>query len=135
MGQINGIDFKKAILSNSPKFGNSEIPYEQLLKQDPNYGGYIIYFKLTPVGLKHCIEKLRSLIYDNKLDFSKPNSLNDELYASGVNGITDYENLCNSLILGNSEITKSWQLDNGYSITLHLEEKSFDIYLQNLKDL
>jgi hypothetical protein len=65
------------------------------------------------------------------LNFDKPNSFNKELYAPYVNGLKDYENLCNSIINGESEIKKGWDLSNGSTIALHLTQKNINIYIMN----
>lgn len=128
IGQIKGIDISKAIPSDSPKFIKSKIVYEQLLEQNPEYGGYVIYYESTPVGLKHCIENVQSLVFENELIFDKPNYLDNSIIGSTVNGIKDYENLWRSINLGQSEIKKSWRTSDGYLISLTLSKKYYSIY-------
>jgi hypothetical protein len=127
-GQIKGVDFSKAISSDSPKFIKSNIVYEQLLKQNPEYGGYVIYYESTPVGLKHCVENVRSIVFENELTFDKPNYLDNSMIGSTVNGIKDYENLWLSINQGQSEIKKGWKTSNGYLISLTLSKKGYSIY-------
>lgn len=126
--QIKGMDFSKAKPSDSPKFIKSKIVYEQLLEQNPEYGGYVIYYENTIVGLKHCIEKVQSIVFDNDLIFSKPNYLDNSIIESSIKGIKDYENLWHSINQGGSEIKKGWRTSDGYLISLSLTKKGFSIY-------
>jgi hypothetical protein len=127
-GQIKSVDFSKAIPSDSPKFIKSKIVYEQLLEQNPEYGGYVIYYESTPVGIKHCIENVRSIVFENGLSIDKPNYLDNSIIGSSVDGIKDYENLWRSINQGESEIKKGWKTSDGYLISLTLTKKGYSIY-------
>jgi hypothetical protein len=116
---IIGVDFSKA---KSP-YANGELPKEQLVKID---AGHLIVFSKTPVGLKHCFEELKSIINDNNKSFNTPD-VNDVLLASYVDGIEDYESLDLSLQSGSSEVTKGWNLPNGWNIGLVLNKDVYSI--------
>lgn len=111
---IKGVDFNKA---KNPD-DNIEFPFEQLIKIDV---GYAISFTRTPVGLKHCFEKVKSILYDNNKSFSAPDR-DDVLLASYVEGIEDFEHLNLSLQIGDSEVVKGWDLSTGWSIGLVLDK-------------
>ena len=113
-----GVDFSTAI---TPK-NDYDLAYEKLTKLD---GGYMIPFALTPVGLKHCIEKFSKIMEDNNLLIDDM-VVNDVLLADYVNDVTDYSNFCTSLRVGSSELKWSWVKD-GWVVGILLDNKVFAI--------
>jgi len=119
--QIKGVDFDEALVLTENNI--SDFEYERLL----HFGnGYMYVFELTPVGLKHCILKVNGILNSNGLSLYNPDGRSD-LFASYVNGITDYSNLCLSLKAGGSEVIRCWELSNGYGILLVLDSNGFNI--------
>ena len=106
--QVNGIDFKTAIKIND----NDEVIYEKLTIVD---NGYVIPYKLNPVGIKHCVEKFNEIMVNNNLTYDNIYH-NDMLLASYVDNITDYSSLSTSLIAGSSEITLSWEINEWFIV-------------------
>ena len=122
--QIIGLDYSKA----KPFLNGND---EELLYQI-NVNGrktLMIRFAITPVGLKHCIEKAKEIVTLNGLSFDQPNFKKDELFASFVDGIYDYSNLSLSLSTGGSEVTRMWKMPSGDGFALTLTEKIYSIFI------
>lgn len=98
--QIAGINFKEAKVI----YSDNEIVYEKLVKTD---GNYVIFYDHTPVGIKHCMDKMSDIMVRN--DFTAENAWKKEiLLADYVDGLLDYSSLCTSLRVGSSEVIVSW---------------------------
>lgn len=111
--QIAGVNFSEA----KTVYNDDEIVYEKLLKTE---GKYLFVFQQTPVGVKHCVEKMDELMELN--DLNADNAWNtDILLADYVDGLNDYGGLCTSLKAGSSEVIVSWQ-KNGYIISLMMTD-------------
>lgn len=118
-GQIVGVNFATA----KKVITDDQIEYGKLVRIDD---AYIIPFEQTPVGLKHCMEKMNTIMTDN--DLSVDNTVNkDILMADYVDGLTDYSALCTSARVGSSEISISWVV-NGYRVTLFIGPSAFGIF-------
>jgi hypothetical protein len=121
--QVKGIDLQKAkpLKNNSKVFKN----YEDLLA----YGGaYCITYPLDPVGLQHCMDKLRYLLKQNNLTWENPHK-DKSLLASSVNPhLEDYINLHASLQAQTSEVNRTWELQDGWFISLNLTVNAYTIW-------
>lgn len=121
-GQINGIDFSKALDSNK-----CSDCYEKLVTTP---SGWAIIYKETPVGVKHCWDKMIEIMNAN--DLVTGNAIKEDvLLASYVDGYYDYENLSLSLMTGDSEITFSWVKD-GYLVVLIMTQGAIAIMFGKL---
>lgn len=117
-GQINGVDFSTARVVKTDAALENEI----LMKVDSDYA---ITYAQTPVGIKHCMDKLGDIMSAN--GFTADNTFyNDILLASYVDGLLDYEGLCRSLRVGSSEVYIGW-VKNGWVVGIVLSEKVFCI--------
>jgi|ERR1035437_55853 hypothetical protein len=127
--QVNSLDFIGATTDYKM---NGE---ETLFKATGKAGDikYIIDFNKTPVGLKHCIEKVKEILTANSMDFDSP-TVKNELIASYVNNIDDYSSFNVSLVTDASEMHRFWHLDNDYVINLSLSNKNYFIIIFNSKN-
>ena len=119
--QIVGVDFATAqniAIDTSVKY--------ETLTFSPELNSYAIIFAQTPVGLKHCMYNLTSLLRLNGLDIEHPD-INETLLASNVSSIFDYENLDLSIKANKSEVDKFWKLANGWVICILLQADSYCI--------
>ena len=118
-GQIIGIDFATA----KKVYSDDEIEYEKLLKLE---NSYVIPFNQTPVGLKHCIERLTEILFDN--DQTIDDAVRKDIFlAEYVDGLTDYSSLCTSAKVGSSEVSIAWAI-NEYRMSLVISEDAFGIF-------
>jgi hypothetical protein len=117
--QIKGVDLSTAkYLMSFTNMGEVEETECLVYNKADNEDKYYFYlFANTPVGLKHCIGKIGTLMSENDLDFEKPNVKDNCLYQAGTTG---FEDLSASLISGNSEIQKIWEVVSGWRMTLTL---------------
>jgi len=119
--QVIGINFAEAITV----YDDSDIVNEKLMKIGD--GRYIIPFAQTPVGLKHCTERMIDIMADNDLTYDNVVS-KDIFLASYVDGLMDYSNLCTSARVGSSEVNVKWN-KGGYRIALVIKEDLFAIII------
>lgn len=121
--QVKGIDLGKAkpFKSNSRTFKN----YEDLLAYN---GAYCITYPLAPIGLQHCMDKLKSLLIQNNLTWSNPH-MDKSFVAANVNpDAADYMNLHASLQAQTSEVNRTWALRDGWYISLNLTVNAYTIW-------
>jgi hypothetical protein len=121
--QVKGIDLAKAkpLKNNSKVFKN----YEDLLAYS---GAYCITYPLAPVGLQHCMDKLRYLLQQNNLSWNNPHK-DKSFLASTVNPhFEDYTNLHASLQAQTSEVNRTWELQDGWFISLNLTANAYTIW-------
>ena len=119
-GQVKGVDFNTA--KSKANFVRGD---EKLTKFDENSYGFT--YNKTPEGLKHCVEKLKSILKLNGLDFDKPNLRDNESSPSKLSGSPDYQKISLSLSNGESEIYKRWELNGNIIIALALTSDGFGI--------
>jgi hypothetical protein len=121
--QVKGVDLKKAkpIKSNSKTFKN----YEDLLAFK---GAYCITYPLAPIGLQHCMDKLRSLLFANNLAWNNPHKDKSFVAANVNQNFEDYINLHGSLQAQASEVNRTWELENGWYISLNLTVSAYTIW-------
>lgn len=124
--QIIGIDISKA-----KTFENASDEELFYIVMPDNTKAYGMSFETTPVGLKHCVEKVKGIIELNGLSFENPNLKKDELYSSFVEGITDYSNLELSLSTGNAEVNRMWKMASGNRLGLFLTKDRY-VFMVNL---
>ncbi len=122
--QIAGVNFSEA---KTPR-NDSEFEYEKLMKINE---GWVIPFYSTPVGLKHCVEKMADLMELNSFDADNP-SVKDVLMADYVEDLTDYASLATSLNAGSSEIKIGWD-KNGYRVVMSMTQATVGIFIFKIK--
>ncbi len=122
--QVNGVDLKKAkpIKDNSKVFKN----YEDLLAFN---GAYCITYPLAPIGLQHCMDKLRYLLLQNNLTWNNHHMDKSFLPATVNPNFEDYTNLHASLQAQASEVNRTWELQDGWYISLNLTVNAYTIWL------
>jgi len=118
--QIAGINLSEA---KTPR-NDSEFEYEKLMKINQ---GWVIPFHSTPVGIKHCVEKMADLMELNNFDVEKT-SIKDVLMADYVEDLTDYSSLATSLSAGSSEINIGWDR-NGYRVVMSMTQATVGIFI------
>jgi hypothetical protein len=122
--QVKEIDFSRAkhLGENSGVFQN----YEELMYYK---AAYFLTYPLTPVGLKHCLDKLKKILSVNNLAWS--NTLVDYTQTpKNIDGsLQDYIPLNASLQAEYSEVNKTWALQNQWHISLNLVSKAYTIWL------
>ena len=122
--QIAGVDFSQARIVKN----DADLEYEILVRLD---GQYAIMYDHTPVGLKHCMDKMYSIMSLN--DFDDTNySVKDVLLADYIESITDYSGLSTSLRVGSSEIRLGWDR-NDYRVVLSLKQNLIAILFIKLQ--
>jgi hypothetical protein len=121
--QVNGVDLKKSkpLKNNSGTFKN----YEDLLAYN---GAYCITYPLAPIGLQHCLVKIKSLLPQNNLVFSKPHKDRSFLDPKVNPDLEDYVSLHASLQAQTSEINRTWELQDGWYISLNLTLNAYTIW-------
>lgn len=127
--QVIGIDLAKAkaLTANSKTFKN----YEELLSYN---GEYCITYPLAPIGLQHCMDKLKVLLSANGLEWTQTWA-DKTLLAGYVNeNLLDYVPLHQSLQENSSEVNKTWILQNGWFISLNYTPKAYTIWFIHPKD-
>jgi hypothetical protein len=121
--QINGVDLEKSkpLKKNSGVFKD----YEELLAYN---GAYCITYPLAPIGLQHCMVKLKSLLEQNNLVFGNPHK-DKSFLAPNVNpSFEDYINFHASLQAQSSEVNRTWELQDGWYISLNLTVNAYTIW-------
>jgi hypothetical protein len=121
--QIKGIDLGKAkpLKNNSKTFKN----YEDLLAYK---GAYCLTYPLAPIGLQHCMGKLQSLLSQNNLTWNNPHKDKSFLAANVNPNAEDYINLHASLQAQASEVNRTWELQDGWYISLNLTVNAYTIW-------
>ena len=123
--QIAGVDFSEAKIA----YTDADIEFEKLLRI--NKEAYVIPYKQTPVGLKHCMEKLNEIMYLNDLNFENI-ILNEVLIPNYVKSLADYGHLSIALHAGSAEIRYVWK-KNEYLIALQLDSNVYNIMFVKIK--
>jgi hypothetical protein len=123
--QVKGIDLGKAkvIKNNSKVFKN----YEDLLAYN---GAYCITYPLAPIGLQHCMDKLKKLLSQNNLTWNNPHKDKSFLAANVNPNFEEYINLHSSLQAQTSEVNRTWELQDGWFISLNLTVNAYTIWLR-----
>jgi hypothetical protein len=121
--QVKGVDLGKAkpLKNNSKVFKN----YEDLLAYK---GAYCITYLLAPIGLQHCMDKLRYLLLQNNLTWNNPHMDKSFLPATVNTNLEDYTNLHASLQVQASEVNRTWELQDGWYISLNLTVNAYTIW-------
>jgi hypothetical protein len=121
--QVKGVDLDKAtpFKSNSKTFKN----YEDLLAYN---GAYCITYILAPIGLQHCLEKLKDLLLQNNLDFNHPHIDKSFLTGNINESLDNYMNLHAGIQAQTSEVNRTWELQDGWYITLNLTFNAYTIW-------
>ena len=126
--QVNGLDFTTAIpFSSLTTTTDSLFPWEQLI--DSEDGIYYITFKQTPVGYKHCLDKAKRILSDNGKSFSKDRVVDDVLYPSNIEGLTDYQDMPFELRMSKAEVSLGWELTDEYQLRVLCTDEIFSVYL------
>jgi hypothetical protein len=121
--QVKGVDLgtAKPLKSNSKTFKN----YEDLLAYN---GAYCITYPLAPIGLQHCMDKLKNLLSQNNLTWNHPHKDKSFLAANVNQNFEDYINLHASLQAQASEVNRTWELQDGWYISLNLTVNAYTIW-------
>ena len=131
-GQVNGLDLTTAIPGSSLT-EDDPIPWEELI--DYENGGYFMGFKQTPVGYKHCLDKAKKILSDNGKSFSKDRIVDDVMYPSFVDGLTDYQNMPYALRMSTAEVALGWELTDEYLLGVRCDDETFQVYLLPIEGL
>jgi hypothetical protein len=121
--QVKGVDLGKAkqIQNNSKVFKN----YEELLAYN---GAYCITYPLAPIGLQRCMDKLKTLLSQNSLSWNNPHKDKSFVAANVNSNFEDYTNLHTSLQAQASEVNRTWELQDGWYISLNLTVNAYTIW-------
>ena len=126
-GQVKGVDFTTAILWSSIADDDDPMLYEVLLGDED--GNYVLLFEQTPVGYKHCLDKAKRILSDNGKSFSKDRIVDDVMYPSNVEGLTDYQRMPHELMMSKAEVVLSWQLTDEYHLRVFCNDEVFSVIL------
>jgi hypothetical protein len=112
--QIVGINFADA------KPYDAENPqYEVLVTtSDKDLRIYFFLYRNTPIGLKHALSKVNTILIENNC--SATPSFSDSFYASYIIDYEDFEVLNGSIQKEESEINVHWKLRNNYKLIMYL---------------
>jgi hypothetical protein len=121
--QVKGIDFSRAkhLGENSGVFQN----YEVLMDYK---AAYFLTYPLTPVGLKHCLDKLKKILSVNNLAWANTLVDHSQIPKNIDGSLQDYTPLNASLQAESSEVNKTWALQNQWHISLNLASKAYTIW-------
>lgn len=102
-------------------------PYE--LWVDMGKGFYIMLFKMTPVGYKHCLDKVREILVNNDLSFENDRIEESVLIPNYVDGYDDYQNMPSQLEMGKAEFNVTWKTKDGDGIIIDCNDEFFQVML------
>ena len=111
--QIKGVNFSNAVINTNPELTSVTFPYETLVLFEENF--YVKTFANTVKGYNHAVNYAYNIVIQNGLDFYNPNYRDEVTYDSYIKGPFDYNSVDISLLVGNTEIIKVWEI-NGYYI-------------------
>ncbi len=124
--QVKGVDFTTAIPFSSLA-DDDLFPWEQLI--DSEDGIYFINFKQTPVGYKHCLDKAKRILSNYGKSFSKDRIVDDVMYPSNIEGLTDYQDMPFELRMSKAEVSLGWELTDEYQLRVLCNNEIFSVYL------
>lgn len=96
-GQIVGVDFSTALDADTL----DQHIYKTLIKMK---SGYMIAYRQTPVGVKHCLEHFLGEVAVNNSFTSENTTTKDILLDDSVDSFMDYTDLCSSVLNETSEM-------------------------------
>ena len=126
-GQVKGLDLTTAILWSSIADDDDPMLYEVLLGDED--GNYVLLFKQTPVGYKHCLDKAKRILSDNGKSFSKDRIEDEVMYPSFVDGLTDYQYMPSALKMSSAEVSLAWELTDEYQLRVFCNDDVFSVLL------
>lgn len=114
-GQIKGVDLENAVeVENDLEVSEHSEQWVKLSRQ-----GIVLYsFSInndSVVDYKHLITELDRVLKANGKDINKPDIEND-LLPSEIKGLQDYENLSHYVDLGEAQVSRIYNLDNGWEV-------------------
>ena len=95
-------------------------------------GTYYAYFPQTPVGTKRAIDRVHGILVANNRSLHKPD-VEDDLFASYVSSILDYQSLNTSLVVGSSEVFRAWDFEDNWRVALIMDEDTRAIFILKLE--
>lgn len=116
------IDIKDAI----EEYGEQE-PYEIWL--DSGKGIYAMMFKMTPVGYKHSLDKVKEILAVNDLSFEDDRIRQSVLISPICDDYDDYHCMPSMIEIGSAEVDIEWRTKDGDSIQLDCDDEFFKIVL------
>ena len=124
--QVEGVDLTTAIPLSS--FDDDNLPpYEQLIVHEN--GGYIMIFKKTPVGYKHCLDEAKRILSDNGKNFRMGRITDEVMYPPNIEGLTDYQNMPHELRMAKAEVDLAWELTDEYGLGVLCNDEVFSVHL------
>ena len=111
--QIKGVDFSKAKHPNA--LTNDDMTNMDGILLTNSEGTYMFVYELTPVCIKHCVEKLAYILGAN--DCARLADSDDSLIPSYIESeYKDFGTLSMALKVGSAEIVKRWFVKEPWSI-------------------
>ena len=107
-------------------------PYEFWL--DTGYEVYVMLFKMTPVGYKHSIDRVKEILANNDLSFENDRFKESILIPTRVSGYDDYHDMVHPLKMGEAEVVISWLTNDDDLIILNCNDEAFMVGLGNYED-
>lgn len=106
-----GVDYEQNVTPISDANKLSEMENWYFIQEDDVY---CAAYDLTPVGVKHMIERFYYLMGENHIDQDK--IMDNSLLPSYADGLFDYENVSLGLKVGGAEISLYTQTNAGWTI-------------------
>lgn len=130
MPKLNSVNFYSAIEWNGKDIEKNGIEYNKLYvwNKDDGSRSFFYVFDQTPYGIKSALTKLELILSTNGVDMMYPDEDNS-FKGKDVEYITDYVNMNESLISGNSYINFVYLLDELY-VDFDLNQRTYVIILK-----
>jgi hypothetical protein len=106
--------------------------YEKWLRVEEDR--YMMFFKQTPVGYKHCLDRVNDLLDINNLSFDD-DRINESILIHPIcDGVYDYHCLTPRLRMGDAEVVIVWETKDGDGIFMGCNEEGFALGIGRLGD-
>lgn len=127
--QVKGID-----LSTALRYPGSNAEFEQLYYLVDKVTGvkdYMICYHHNVMGIKHCLDKTKDLLYNNGLDFEHP-TFDKSYLPEYVKDYSDYGGLNTACASGSGEVVKYYDI-NDHTLTIAFTYDNYTLYLFHKK--
>lgn len=88
--------------------------------------------KQTPVGYKQCYDELKNVLLHYNLDIMEA-EVDESLIDKSVEGLRDFQNLSNSLLIEWSMIKMAWRTNDSYQVYWGCNNEINLILIQKIK--
>ena len=115
-------------IEDYPEDTQKDILYEKWIKYNDAF--YLMMFKMTPVGYKHCLDTVHEILDNNGISFDNDRNEESILIPDYCDGYDDYYCLPRVLKSGNAEVVITWFTKNyDHQIVLTCNDGIFSVAL------